>query len=59
IPRENHYSIYRNEGCGMLDMKGLLNIASAFLGCGLILSMAMLVLAGVVKFGVILWQMIF
>ena len=43
----------------MLDMKGLLNIASAFLGCGLILSMAMLVLAGVVKFGVILWQMIF
>lgn len=24
----------------MLDMKGLLNIASAFLGCGLILAMA-------------------
>jgi|GEM_PF-6628912 len=41
----------------MLDMKGLLNIASAFLGCGLIL--AMLVLAGVIKFGGLLWQMIF
>lgn len=26
----------------MLDMKGLINIASAFLGCGLILAMAML-----------------
>ncbi|ENZ7247288.1 hypothetical protein ACG7YK_001219 [Enterococcus hirae] len=43
----------------MLDMKGLLNIASAFLGCGLILAMAMLVVAGLVKFGVLLWQMIF
>lgn len=43
----------------MLDMKELLNIASAFLGCGLILIMAMLVVAGVVKFGVLLWQMIF
>ncbi|EOE6415229.1 hypothetical protein ACKO6W_002464 [Enterococcus hirae] len=43
----------------MLDMKGLLNIASAFLGCGLVLAMAMIVLEGVVKFGVLLWQMIF
>lgn len=43
----------------MLDMKGLLNIASAFLGCGLILAMTMLGLAGLVKFGILLWQMIF
>ena len=43
----------------MLDMKDLLNIVSAFLGCGLILAMAMLVVAGLVKFGILLWQMIF
>ncbi|MGM0107928.1 hypothetical protein [Enterococcus sp. AZ172] len=43
----------------MLDLKGLLDIASAFLGCGLVLTMAMIVLAGIVKFGVLLWQMIF
>lgn len=43
----------------MNGLKSLLDIASAFLGCGLILTMAMLVLAGVVKLGVLLWQMIF
>ncbi|STD25408.1 hypothetical protein [Enterococcus mundtii] len=43
----------------MNGLKSLLDIASLFLGCGLILAMAMLVLAGVVKLGVLLWQMIF
>ncbi|EOB3532787.1 hypothetical protein ACIJDM_002494 [Enterococcus hirae] len=40
-------------------MKSLLDIVSAFLGCGFILATAMLVLAGVVKLGILLWQMIF
>ncbi|MFS1134878.1 hypothetical protein [Enterococcus hirae] len=43
----------------MNGLKSLLDIASAFLGCGLVLAMAMIVLAGVAKFGVLLWQMIF
>ncbi|ENZ5543266.1 hypothetical protein ACGWJW_002646 [Enterococcus hirae] len=43
----------------MSKLKYILDVASDFLGCGLILAMAMLVLAGVVKLGVLLWQMIF
>ncbi|HGF7950487.1 MULTISPECIES: hypothetical protein [Bacteria] len=39
--------------------KYLLDVAANFLGCGLILAMAMIVLAGVAKLGVLLWQMIF
>lgn len=36
-----------------------LEIIFDFLGCGLVLASGLLVLAGVVKFGVLLWQMIF
>lgn len=39
--------------------KYLLDVVANLLGCGLVLAMAMIVLAGVVKFGVLLWQMIF
>ncbi|HGF8211267.1 TPA: hypothetical protein QFD67_002026 [Enterococcus faecium] len=39
--------------------KYLLDVVANLLGCGLVLAMAMIVLAGIVKFGVLLWQMIF
>lgn len=39
--------------------KYLLDVVANLLGCGLVLAIAMIVLAGVVKFGVLLWQMIF
>lgn len=43
----------------MKNFKYILDTAAAFLGCGLVLAMAMIVLAGVAKLGVLLWQMIF
>ncbi len=36
-----------------------LDIIFEFLGCGFILASGLLVLAGLVKFGILLWQMIF
>ena len=39
--------------------KYLLDVVANLLGCGLVLAIAMLVLAGVAKFGALLWQMIF
>lgn len=37
----------------------MLDIIFAFLGCGFVLASGLLALAGVVKLGVLLWQMIF
>ncbi|HHB0713963.1 hypothetical protein [Enterococcus faecium] len=50
---------FGNEGCEMNYFKCLLDVIANFLGCGLVLAIAMIVLAGVAKFGVLLWQMIF